>query len=1136
MLYLKGDLMLIIKLYYQLMNTLYVFIKSRFRLISLFLLLVSCVFQLQAQIVNSWVTNANQSALLQQQTAVNFAPGTGPTISVNDATTYQSIDGYGFTLTEGSAEAISALNVTQQDNLLNEFFNTSTGMGVSVLRISIGASDLSSSSYSYNDGGVDVNQNNFSLSGPDLTYLVPLIKRILLINPNIKVLATPWSAPRWMKTNNAWVGGSLNTTYYASYATYFVKYINAMNAQGINIWAVTPQNEPENPYNEPSMLMNATEATTFINNNLGPAFQSAGFTTKIIAFDHNCDNTAYPTQVLNGSTYADGAAFHLYAGNISAMTAVHNNTNKNVYFTEQFTSSNGSFAGDFPWHMQNVMIGSMNNWGKTALEWNLATNATYGPKTPGGCTECLGAVTINNSTGYSRNVSYYIVAQLSKFVKTGAVRIASSTSNGSLQNVAFKNPDGSIVLVVFNSGGNQTFTVGIGANTFSYTLTGSSAVSFVWNTSVPSSTGIVTTYGDCNHTGFSGGFTTGDYTLAQMQALGVGDNTVSSITVRPGYKAVVYENDNFGGASYTITADNACLVAAGWNDRISSLKVLPNGVTGLGNTYYIQNRNSGLFLNVSGGLTDNGTAVVQWGLEENSNEQFTFTDTGDGVYKIIGVKSGRSLDIEGAGTDLGRIVQIWDYYATAANQHFIVAPVGDGFYKLIPRHSNQIIEVKDASTAAGYRVQQWADNGQTCGQWKFIPVTTPGTGTGLTGNYFNGMNFETLKYSRTDANINFDWGTGTPNASVNADQFSVRWTGQVQPKYTGTYTFYLNSDNGRRLWINNQLIIDQWADNWGTEYTGTIALTAGQKYEIKLEYFENNGGANCKLEWSSFLQSREVIPQSQLYVNPLPTVTITAPTNNAGFTAPATINIQATAADAGGSIAKIDFYNGTTWIGTSTTAPYSFTWTNVSSGTYTLTSLATDNRGGVTLSDPVIVKVNQAPTILITSPTNNATYVAPATINFTASASDADGNITKVEYYNGTTLIGTATVSPYTISWINAPAATYTITAKATDNLNAVTTSTAITIIVDASLPTGLDEADANGEIVLFPNPVSHELNIQSTLDLSKASFQLVDVLGKVVLQGQFNPTLNLSTIEAGVYSLIILEGNSRIVKKIIKY
>ena len=1303
------------------MNKLFSFIRSSITHLTFNLFLFATViFQAEAQTVNSWVTNANQSTLLQQQTAVSFAPGSGPTISVNAGTTYQTIDGYGFCLTEGSAEAISSLNATQQDNLLNEFFNTSTGMGNSVLRISIGASDLSSSSYSYNDGGVDVNQNNFSLSGPDLTYIVPLVKRILQINPNIKILATPWSAPRWMKTNNAWIGGSLNTAYYASYATYFVKYINAMKAQGINIWAVTPQNEPENPYNEPSMAMNASEETTFINNNLGPAFQSAGFSTKIIAFDHNCDNTAYPTQVLNGSSYVDGAAFHLYAGNISALTTVHDATGKNVYFTEQFTSTTGGFSGDFPWHIQNVMIGSMNNWAKTALEWNVATDAGYGPRTPGGCTSCLGAVTINNSSSYTRNVSYYIIAQFSKFVKSGAVRIASSSANGSLPNVAFKNPDGSIVLIVFNNGGSQTFTVGSGSNTFSYTHAGSSAVSFVWPTGVPPSTGLVTVYKDCNYSGFSGGLEIGDYNLARLQSLGVQDDDISSLSITEGYQAILYQDDNFGGGSTVISSTNNCLNTT-WNDKVTSLRILPNGATNVAGNYFLQNRNSGLFMDVLGASVTDGANIAQGVFNGATNQQFTFTHLGNGLYQALAVHSGKSIDISSISTADGANVQQWTYFGSA-NQQFIVVPTGDGFYKLVASHSGKVIEVAGAGTAIGDNIQQWTNNNQTCGQWKFKPFTTPGTGAGLAGNYFNGMNFETLKYSRTDANINFDWGTGTPNAAVSVDLFSVRWTGQIQPKYTGEYTFYVTSDNGRRLWINDQLIVDKWLDDV-SENTGKITLTAGQKYEIKLEYFENNGGATCKLEWSSFMQDREMVPQTQLYVNNLPTVSITSPLNNAGFTAPASIVINATAGDTDGGVAIVDFYNGITLIGTAASAPYSYSWINVASGTYSISALVTDNRGGVTLSSVVTVNVNQPPTVSITAPANNATYVATATVNFTATANDTDGSVSKVEYYNGASLIGSATVSPYNFSWTNVGAGTYTITAKATDNLGAVTTSAGITVIVNANqlptvsitspvnnatftspanvsiaatasdadgavtkvefyngstllgsdinspytyswtglsagtyiltakatddkngvttstavtivvsnpnqlptvsitsptsadtytspatisivasaqdldglitkvefyngttklgedltgpytidwagigegsynltavafdnqggttvsdiftlvvnadLSTGIEDSNKSEGISLFPNPVLDELTIESSTDLSKASFQVVDVLGKVILQGQFIPKLNLSTLDSGVYSIILLNGDQHFNKKIVKY
>ncbi|WP_431244300.1 hypothetical protein ACQ9BO_08095 [Flavobacterium sp. P21] len=209
---------------------------------------------------------------------------------------------------------------------MNDLYNPTTGLNASVIRISIATSDLSSSSYSYNETSGDTNMNNFSLNGPDLTYLIPIIKKIQLINPNIKILATPWTAPRWMKTNGSWVGGSLQTQYYAAYAKYFVKYIQAMQAQGISIWAITPQNEPENPNNEPSMLMNSTEQKNFINQQLGPQLVIAGYGgVKIIAFDHNCDNTAYPIDVLNNSSYVDGAAvslvFRKYLCNVNRKNA-----------------------------------------------------------------------------------------------------------------------------------------------------------------------------------------------------------------------------------------------------------------------------------------------------------------------------------------------------------------------------------------------------------------------------------------------------------------------------------------------------------------------------------------------------------------------------------------------------------------------------------------------------------------------------------------------------------------------------------------------------------------------------------------------------------------------------------------------
>lgn len=456
---------------------------------SIIILIVSffcCQFITIAQSVTPWLTTGTKSVLLQAQTPLNFAATTGTastTISINPATTYQTMDGFGFCLTEGSAEVISTLSTVQQDALLTELFDKTTGLGISVLRISIGASDLSSSNYSYNETAGDVNMVNFSLAGPDLTYLIPILKKALAINPDIKILATPWTAPRWMKTNNAWIGGSLNTAYYAAYANYFVKYIAAMKLQGINIWGITPQNEPENGGNEPSLVMNSTEQKNFINYNLGPAMTTAGYTNiKIIAFDHNCDNATYPIDVCNNSSFVDGAAFHLYAGNISTMTTVKNATGKNVYFTEQWTSSTGGFSGDLGWHLQNVVIGSGNNWGKAIIEWNLANNASIGPHTPGGCSTCLGAITINSASSYSRNVSYYIIGQISKFVKSGAVRIGSSISGSNITATAYKNPDETISVVTYNgSSASQILKIVWNSQSILYTIPGASAATFVWN-------------------------------------------------------------------------------------------------------------------------------------------------------------------------------------------------------------------------------------------------------------------------------------------------------------------------------------------------------------------------------------------------------------------------------------------------------------------------------------------------------------------------------------------------------------------------------------------------------------------------------------------------------------------------------
>ena len=444
--------------------------------------------------VKMWLTDADQSQLLNRQNiALNFSTSTNSntTINVDSTTTYQTIDGFGFALTDGSAQVINGLTSSVNASLIHELFAPdSTGIGISYLRVTIGASDMSAEAFTYDDmpaGSTDPNLTSFSIS-PDETDLIPTLKKILAVNPNIKILACPWTAPVWMKTNTigngGFEGGSLNPLYYQAYANYFVKYIQAMTAAGINITAVTPQNEPLNAYNTPAMLMQDTAEAVFIGQYLGPAFHSAGLSTKIICYDHNCDQPNYPVYVLNNSTanpYVDGSAFHLYAGDISALSTVHTAfPNKNLYFTEQATFSTGTFAGDLNWHVTNLIVGATLNWSKNVLEWNLASDGNYGPHTVGGCSTCQGAVTIASSTSFRRNVSYYIVAHASKFVKPGAVRIASDVSTN-LPNVAFQNTDGSKVLIVLNATGNtQTFNIKFNSKIITSTLSSGAVATYTW--------------------------------------------------------------------------------------------------------------------------------------------------------------------------------------------------------------------------------------------------------------------------------------------------------------------------------------------------------------------------------------------------------------------------------------------------------------------------------------------------------------------------------------------------------------------------------------------------------------------------------------------------------------------------------
>jgi len=413
-------------------------------------------------------TSMDQSELLNKieikQNKVSDSISVGSTITLNPSVTYQKMDGFGYTLTGGSSLHLHKMNASARAKILEELFGKGpNSIGVSYLRISVGASDLDEYPWSYNDlppGKTDPDLEHFSMAY-DTLYLIPVLKEILKISPTIKIMGSPWSPPSWMKDNKDTRGGSLIKEYYPTYANYFVKYIKAMEAEGISIDAITVQNEPLHPGNNPSLLMLAKDQGEFVKNHLGPAFKKNEISTKIVIYDHNADRPDYPISILDDSLaaqYIDGSAFHLYGGTIDALSEVHNaHPGKHLYFTEQWIGAPGNFEENLSWHIQNLIIGAPRNWSRNVLQWNLAADENQQPHTDrGGCTRCLGAITIQDNS-ITRNPAYYIIAHASKFVPPGSVRI-DSNQEGHILNVAYITPDNKTVIIMQNKN-NKSVTV-----------------------------------------------------------------------------------------------------------------------------------------------------------------------------------------------------------------------------------------------------------------------------------------------------------------------------------------------------------------------------------------------------------------------------------------------------------------------------------------------------------------------------------------------------------------------------------------------------------------------------------------------------------------------------------------------------
>lgn len=437
-----------------------------------------------------WLTTPDRTSLVAlQSNSLHFSSEAGklPVLTVDDAQHFQSMDGFGFALTGGSAQLLMRMAADKRSALLKELFTTGAdGIGVSYLRVSIGASDMNERVFSYDDlpsGETDPEMAKFSL-GPDRADVIPMLKEILAIRPGIKILGSPWSAPAWMKTNNDVKGGELKPEYYSAFAKYFVKYVEGIRAEGITIDAITVENEPLNPKNTPSMVMFAPQQDKFIAKDLGPAFEKAGIHTKILLYDHNPDVPSYPLSILGNpaaSKYVDGTAFHLYGGDASVLTQVHNSyPKKNLYLTEQSVTEGREGPLGIAEPVREVMIGATRNWSRNVLLWNLAADPHNGPHTNnGGCSGCSGALTLDGDS-VTKNVAYYVVEHFSQFVPPGSLRVASSGME-QLASVAFLTPESKVVLVVSNTGNfPKPFAVRYHGKFFETELPAESVGTYVW--------------------------------------------------------------------------------------------------------------------------------------------------------------------------------------------------------------------------------------------------------------------------------------------------------------------------------------------------------------------------------------------------------------------------------------------------------------------------------------------------------------------------------------------------------------------------------------------------------------------------------------------------------------------------------
>lgn len=403
-------------------------------------------------------------------------PGTAAAYRVLlNGKSFQSVDGFGLAITQASCYNLLKMSPADRTAFLTEVFDREHGMGSSLIRVCIGGSDFSMDEFTWCD---EPGLEHFAVHPLDEQYLFPVLDEIFAINPDVQIIASPWSAPLWMKVgedgrtpHNQWFAGHLGEAYYQDYAKYFVRWIQEMERRGYPIMAVTLQNEPLNRGNSMSTYMSWQEQSNFIKWAIGPAFAAAGLKTKVLVFDHNYSYDGnsgqqdYPVHIFEdpeAGRYVQGSAWHNYGGNVSVLDGVHARfPDKEIYFTEASIGIwNYSFEDCLINDFRDVFLGTLGRWGKGVTLWNLMLDYQGKPFRPRGCSTCYGAVSIDASE-YSlnsvvRNSHYYDVAHCSKVLQPGAVRLGTSGySAAGLTYQLYRNPDGSYAALILNETGSD---------------------------------------------------------------------------------------------------------------------------------------------------------------------------------------------------------------------------------------------------------------------------------------------------------------------------------------------------------------------------------------------------------------------------------------------------------------------------------------------------------------------------------------------------------------------------------------------------------------------------------------------------------------------------------------------------------